>query len=169
MHNNRGFSLIELMVTLAIVAILITAAAPSFRSLLVGSDIQAESDAAKQLLKLARSEAIKRGAPVVVTAQGNDWGANWFLFAEKAPANNTYDGTDTIIYEKDSPAIPINIIVAETTSWISFSSNGLVTTNGANTLYFCDPANELDGRSLQFSRAGQISTQDITAGSALCN
>ncbi len=168
MNNNKGFTLIELLVTIAVAAILTAVAAPSFRSLLVNNDIRAESEAAKHLLKLARSEAIKRGLPVVVSSESNSWEDRWVLFIEDGVEDNNYDTGDTLIFEKNAPSIPISIHTADSTESISFSSNGLVASRTGVSFYFCDPDNILSGRSVEITRAGQIFGQDIEAGSALC-
>ena len=168
MNNNNGFTLIELLVTIAVAAILMSVAAPSFRGLLVTNDIRAESEAAKHLLKLARSEAIKRGAPVVVSSESDSWEDRWVLFMEDGSNTASFDADDTLIFEKSAPSIPISITAADSTESISFSSNGLVASRTGVSFYFCDPDNVLSGRSVEITRAGQIFSQDIEAGSALC-
>lgn len=65
MRNARGFSLIELMVTIAIVAILAALAAPSFKSLLLNSQIRTAGQALTDGLNLARVEAIRRNERVI--------------------------------------------------------------------------------------------------------
>lgn len=67
MRNARGFSLIELMVTIAIAAILVALAAPSFKSLLLNSQIRTGGQALTDGLNLARVEAIRRNERVIFT------------------------------------------------------------------------------------------------------
>jgi len=68
MRHNRnarhGFSLIELMVTLAIAAILLTVALPSLRGLVGEERITGVTNELVYALQLSRSEAIKRAGPV---------------------------------------------------------------------------------------------------------
>lgn len=63
-----GFTLIELMVTIAIAAILAAIAAPSFSELIKSDRITAQANDLYSQLLFARSEAIKRGYPVIVCA-----------------------------------------------------------------------------------------------------
>lgn len=73
-NNNAGFTLVELMVTVAVVAILLTIGIPAFQSTLdkrrlVGAAEQLQAD-----LQYARSEAIKRNVRVYVSfTTGTDW------------------------------------------------------------------------------------------------
>lgn len=66
MHQTRGFTLIELMITITIVAIVAAIAAPSFTEIIRNNQITTETNRLVSGLKLARSEAIKRSAPVTV-------------------------------------------------------------------------------------------------------
>lgn len=73
MCHNRGVTLIELMVTLSILAIVLAMALPSFGQLMAEHKIKTVSQTLVSALNLARSEAIKRGHEVSVCplAAGN--------------------------------------------------------------------------------------------------
>jgi len=72
-----GFTLIELMVTLAILAILLTVGIPSYRQLVETNAISASGNDLYASLQLARSEAISREEAVRVTPTGGDWTTGW--------------------------------------------------------------------------------------------
>lgn len=64
-HNTEpGFTLIELMVTLAVAGILLAVGIPSYRSLTVGNHLSTVSNQLVSSLQVARMEAIKRNGPV---------------------------------------------------------------------------------------------------------
>ena len=57
--NNKGLTLIELLIVIAIIAILAALAAPSFRDLIRRQQVNGETNILFSLIYLARSEAIK--------------------------------------------------------------------------------------------------------------
>jgi len=66
MQRMRGLTLWELLCTLSIAAITLTAGVPAFRSFLLDSRLTADVNGWVLAVQLARSEAFKRGRPVMV-------------------------------------------------------------------------------------------------------
>jgi type IV fimbrial biogenesis protein FimT len=83
-------TLVELMVALGILTIVLTIGVPNFISLAHNSQVSALADALSMTLAVARSEAIRRGAPVTVCAStdgstcGDDWSRGWIVTAPGA-------------------------------------------------------------------------------------
>ena len=109
MHQSRGFTLLEVMVVLAIVAILTTLAAPSFVALIQSNAVSGNVNSFIADVRYARSEAIRRGgavlmcrsdapeaiAPVCNTTAGtNGWASGWIIFEDRDGTLNYSATTD---------------------------------------------------------------------------
>ena len=76
--KQHGFTLIELMVTVSILAVIAMIAAPSFTPLIERWRVRGAAEALQSTIYYARSEAIKRGGRVTINATDNaDWANGW--------------------------------------------------------------------------------------------
>lgn len=82
MQIQKGFTLIELMVTIAVLAIAVSIAVPSFQGVIEESRVSTQTNTLISALNLARSEAVKRGNTVGLTAAGGDFAAGWCVHLE---------------------------------------------------------------------------------------
>ncbi|MDD2863748.1 MAG: GspH/FimT family pseudopilin [Methylococcales bacterium] len=84
MNKYKGFTLIELMITVAIMSILLTVGLPSFQSIITDSRLTATANAMLSAYQLARFEAIKQHKDVYVTT-ADSW-ATWQVTVKDATA-----------------------------------------------------------------------------------
>lgn len=75
----HGFTLIEAIVVVTILAILVAVAAPSFSTLIRAQRVKNTSFDIFSSLSHARSEAITRNSTVTVTPSGGNWGNGWTI------------------------------------------------------------------------------------------
>lgn len=128
---SRGFTLIELMVTIVVLAVIVMLAAPSFQGLLESQRMRSAAYDLMADLTLARSEALKRGqlaSPVTLTADSGGWVAGWKLTA----------GTDTLSTRNRAGA-GISITASDAPesaiTTITFDLNGRVSSTNATVKF----------------------------------
>lgn len=100
----RGFTLLELMVTVALIAILMTIAAPSFTTFQRNTELTSRINSLLASINAARSEAMKRGRDaVVIPLDGSSWNTGMIVFVDMNN-NRTYESaTDVLVYKNEDP------------------------------------------------------------------
>jgi type IV fimbrial biogenesis protein FimT len=106
---EQGLTLIELLVTLAIAAVLLASAAPPMSRLLHSVNLSTTSNALLSSLRLARSEALRRGARVAMCrssdgascATAGGWEQGWIVFHD-LNANGLLDPGENLIQRVDA-------------------------------------------------------------------
>ena len=77
LSRARGFTIIELMIVITILAIFIMLAAPSMGNLVRDQRIKTATGDVYATLAFARSEALKRNTNVAVIPASGDWAGGW--------------------------------------------------------------------------------------------
>lgn len=86
----RGFSLVEMLIGMAVVAVLVTLAAPGFRKMLIKQQVDSAANDLLADLQTARGLAISRGRLVGVLSAAGGWRQGWRIQADAAPATAGY-------------------------------------------------------------------------------
>jgi type IV fimbrial biogenesis protein FimT len=107
---DRGFTLIEMLIALAIFAILVRLGLPSYRDWIASQQLANHAHYVADMLDLARSEAIKHGYRVnlcksrdkrLCTEDGG-WEQGWLLFVDENHSGQV-DGDESVL-RKEGPA-----------------------------------------------------------------
>lgn len=173
---SGGFTLIELMVTVAVAAILLSIALPSYQTFVLNGRMAAQSNDFLKALQLARSEAVKRGTLVSVCksannatcAPGGTWAQGWIVFVDGGVAG-TVDGADVLI--RVFPALSGNSTLvgsANVADFVSYQPSGATSlAAGANgVVSLCPPSPApatVAGRDIQISASGRARVQNPPA------
>ena len=154
-----GFTIIELMIVLAIAAILAALAAPSFTTIIQDNRLVTQVNELQAALGLARSEAIKTNNNVT-TCRSSDgascagsWQNGWIVFIDN-DAYGTVDIDDTILRVHGSISGGGNSLVFNQTRVI-YTGNGFVRGASNGTFTFCDDRGPTSAKAIIISTTGR--------------
>lgn len=176
--SSCGFSLVEMLIVLAMVGILSGYALPSF-SKLVNSNHQ--NTVLMQLFshhQLARSEAIKQNQSIILCKSDNSrqctpsaqWHKGWIIFAD-IDNNKQLNDTEQLIYsfQNENPALSLSYRGFGSHNYVRYYPDGRSSTNGSFIL--CTPEGDITARSLIISRTGRtrLSSRSASGGALKCD
>lgn len=161
-RSQTGFTLIEMMVTIAVMAILLAIAVPSFTNATLGSKLSSYANSFVASAHLARSEAIKRNAAVTLCASTDGascattggWQQGWIVLS----------GT-TVIQRQQ--ALPAGMLFTEAGGVLSiiYQSSGINATSTTLTLCRATPSVGSQQREISISATGRPSVAKTTSAS----
>ena len=166
MRNSNGFTLIESMIAIAILAIGFTLAVPSIRGISANNQIAVANNSIMTGFMLARSEAVTRGSAVAIcpSADGsicNDgkWDTGWIVFDDA-------DGNGNMV---DSEVIRRSFRESDVTrSGLSgnvvFQPDGTTTLGASTSITVCFNDSDVSNkcREISIGRFGAISSREVT-------
>jgi type IV fimbrial biogenesis protein FimT len=152
MKTKRGFTMIELIVTMSVAAILAAIAAPSFVAISQGERRIAEVNDMVLALNYARSEAVKQNSPtgVSVTANGS-WAAGWNVCCTSTGASvNTLPAIDS------RSTLTANLAGTAPLTVTFDSSGAQVPSSGTLIFTFCDARGAASATAVEVNPRGHI-------------
>ena len=172
-RHNRGVTLIELMMTLAVLATLIAAAAPAFGSLIRGTEAQTSRSALTTALNTARMSAVNKTAHVAVCPSSDqqycghttEWQHGWLIFID-ADDDGERDASEEILAVGE--ALPAGVAIVSTAGrrHVDYRPDG--SSPGSNvTFTVCDQRGRDEASSLVINNAGRVRSGKPTETAAL--
>ena len=168
MKKNSGFTLLELLITVALISILVAFALPSMRTFSQNDRLTTNINTMIGHLAYARSEAVKRHAQVSLCVSndtlgctGGNWEDGWIVYVD-ADANGTFDAAtvneDILRVQQAMDGGNKFSPDAVYASQITYDNRGFVTATGSFLL--CDNRNGDFGKTITISNTGRVRFQD---------
>lgn len=161
--SQKGFTLIELMVTVAIIGVLLAVTAPFIGDMAKNSALRTNANQTLLSMLTARSEATKRNDTVVMCKSSNGtscstvatvyWESGWLLFQDLDSDNSVDSGEEIIKVVRELPEGLELRGTAALSNRIRFFADGSANTNGNLTL--CDSRGATYARKIILSITGR--------------
>jgi type IV fimbrial biogenesis protein FimT len=176
-----GITLIELMVTLAVVTLVAALGVPSFVRLLARHAIAAQAEELQDAVRLGRNEAMKRSGPVVMcrtdaantsrcAGTGGDW-QTWLLFTDLR-RSGAFTAGDAIV--RQHLDVSNRMTIVGNAAAIRFESTGIAHADVDNVVFTLSPAGSgsgTGGSDLALQRQVCVNPRGevvVIAGAATC-
>ncbi|MEG3790069.1 GspH/FimT family pseudopilin [Lysobacter sp. CCNWLW3] len=166
--NSQGFTLLELVVAIAIVAILVGWGLPSFQESLRSNRVATSANELIATMSLARSEALRspQGGRVCTSADGSScgggWGDGWIVWTDRN--NDNAPTADEVMRYVRAPAQIALTVAADagSTTVFQFDTRGRLRDGNARNFTLrpqeCSPgANQV--RTIVVAATGQLRMQ----------
>ena len=126
---HRGFTLVELMITLSVLVVLLAVAVPSMQEFTANNQLAATRSNFATALSLARTEAAKRSRVVVLQALGNGW-----EIAVDDDGDGAVAASETRVRKN---AVALERITLSGAASVSFRATGALVGNAAQVYTLC--------------------------------
>jgi len=163
--RQQGFSLIELLMGLAITGIVLHLVSPAFATLIESNQRQQAAQALSSGIRTARSEAITRNQAVVIHGINGDWSQGWRIILDIS-GKGEMDSDNPLLAERQSGARLSIVGNGSVESSIRFRGQGESLIGG--TLHVCAVREPVSQHQVVLARTGRVSLRSDKAEHPLC-
>ena len=160
---SRGFTLLELMTTLAVAAIVVSVGVPTFRGVVNDSRLASQANEFVSAIAIARSAAVRyqRNATVCRStnfdaavpgcAAGTDWSVGWIVWVDK-DSDAAIDANEILAVHE--PLRGTTSLTSAAAGSFVYDARGFSTVGG-DTLTLCDDRTGETGRRIRVNNVGR--------------
>lgn len=146
LNRQYGLTLVELMITLAVLGIFATIAVPSFNSFMQNNKLLATSNELASLMQIARSIAAEKNASTIICESSGEWSVR-----SKGGTSDPCDGT--VLRNFTQPA-DLTVRSSSNALPITFNSTGSAGSSRAFTV--CKGSDAASGYKLTVEASGNV-------------
>ena len=165
MKTNSGFTLLELLITVALISIVMAIAIPSMTTFNHNDRLTTNINTLIGHLAYARSEAVKRSQQVSLCVSndgatctgGNNWEDGWIIYID-ADGSNTFDAAEEVLRAQQALTGNQALTPTPLTSQVTYDYRGFATS--APSFQLCDNRTGPHGKTISISNAGRVRFQD---------
>lgn len=172
MKKNSGFTLLELIITVAIVAIVVAIAIPSMTTFTQNDRLTTNINTLIGHLAYARSEAVKRSQQVSICVSNNsgdpapsctagNWADGWIVYID-ADADNSFTAGEEVIRVQQA-LDGDNTLTTAIGSQITYDNRGFVNAASIGSLQLCDSRTGPYGKTIRITTTGRVRLEKDTA------
>ncbi len=164
--RHAGFTLVESMMTLLVLAVIVVGVIPSMMQLIAGARVSTEVNSLISHLQLARSEAVTRGYRAVLcsSADGSrclgsrDWGLGYMVFIDK-DGDRKRDSDEPVVHFRAVDGEGV-VLDAGRRKTVAYQPSGWAP--GSNlTFTVCDSGSRVSPKAVVVSDTGRPRVADL--------
>lgn len=168
MHGQHGFTLTELLITLAVAGILALIGAPAMGHLMARTQDASTEASMADTLRHARTAAVAHNARVLVCPSrngrscqaGDDWQHGWIIAKDDDHDGQPDAGTPIIATQSAMPS-GTRVVTSAGRRQVTFQPSG--NAGGSNVTFTVCHARERSGRSVIVANSGRVRLEDADA------
>ena len=165
MKKNSGFTLLELIITVALISIVMAIAVPSMTSFTQNDRLTTNINTLIGHLAYARSEAVKRSQQVSIcssnnatTCTGGNWQDGWIVYID-ADGDNSFTAGEEVLRAQQALE-GANTLTTAIGTQVTYDYRGFVNAASVGNFQLCDGRSGPHGKTIRISTTGRVRIED---------